>query len=117
MTGPVMVIGGEYKFHPECFKCSSCNAIIGDDESYAYIDHRQLFCNNCLQKQTINSLDKSVRFCQPKQSDQGKGVIQLVEILPISNGKKHRMKLTLKDYQHSHCYTLFIGDDNGNIIH
>ncbi|KAF7488688.1 LIM domain kinase 1 [Sarcoptes scabiei] len=65
MTGPVMVIGGgDYKFHPECFKCDKCNSIIGDDESYGYIRCRQLLCSHCFQKQfnLTTSIDSTGNF-------------------------------------------------------
>ena len=50
ITGPVMV-AGEFKFHPECFCCSSCAAFIGDGESYALIERSKLYCGACYKKQ------------------------------------------------------------------
>uniref|UniRef100_A0A8C5SUG3 non-specific serine/threonine protein kinase n=1 Tax=Laticauda laticaudata TaxID=8630 RepID=A0A8C5SUG3_LATLA len=46
MTGPVMV-AGEYKYHPECFACMQCKAIIEDGDSYALVQHSALYCGKC----------------------------------------------------------------------
>ncbi|KAH9491242.1 LIM domain kinase 1 [Dermatophagoides farinae] len=121
MTGPVMVIGGEYKFHPECFKCDCCHAIIGDDESYAYVDCQQLFCNNCFQKQTsfdhpivnrplINDEQQQQQQIQLlQQKHDSNNVIQMIDIPPLFNSKKRRIRLAFKDCQqqnghHSHIH-------------
>lgn len=99
MSGPVMVVGGEIKFHPECFKCESCHSIIGDDESYAYVDRSKLYCNLCFQKRTKDvstHLDASVRF-QKKQSQED--TVQVIEIPPRSNGRQRRIILAVSDYQ------------------
>ncbi|OTF78336.1 hypothetical protein BLA29_008075, partial [Euroglyphus maynei] len=108
MTGPVMVIGGEYKFHPECFKCFHCHSIIGDDESYSYVNCQQLFCNNCFQKQstfdhpivnrTLTIDEQKPVDLQQKKHDQN-NLIQIIDIPPVFNGKKRRIRLALKDCQ------------------
>ena len=98
MSGPVMVVGGEIKFHPECFKCQLCSSIIGDDESYAYVDRSKLYCNLCFQKRTNQAsadLETSVRF-QKKRLDCN-DTVQVIEIPPHSNGRQRRIKLALRD--------------------
>lgn len=98
MSGPVMVVGGEIKFHPECFKCDSCSSIIGDDESYAYVKRSKLYCNQCLQKQAPQvspHLDSLVRF-QHSYVDNG-SLTQIIEIAPRANGKQRHIEVELRD--------------------
>ncbi|XP_035227873.1 LIM domain kinase 1-like, partial [Stegodyphus dumicola] len=42
ISGPVMV-AGDHKFHPECFKCDNCNSYIGDGESFALVERSRLY--------------------------------------------------------------------------
>lgn len=42
ITGPVMV-AGDHKFHPECFRCTSCSSFIGDGDSYALVERSKLY--------------------------------------------------------------------------
>ena len=65
MSGPVMVVGGsEIKFHPECFKCSNCSAIIGDDESYACLKECELYCKICfITNSQSNSNIRALKHC------------------------------------------------------
>ncbi|XP_075679490.1 LIM domain kinase 1 isoform X2 [Dermatophagoides pteronyssinus] len=125
MTGPVMVMnGGEYKFHPECFKCDCCQSIIGDDESYSYVDCRQLFCNNCFQKQT--SFDHPI-VNRPLTNDEDNGeihlkhdtnnVIQIIDIPPLFNGRKRRIRLAFKDCQQQHHQQQQNGHHSHHILH
>lgn len=37
------MVAGEHKFHPECFRCSSCSVFIGDGETYALIERSKLY--------------------------------------------------------------------------
>ncbi|KAM9330835.1 LIM domain kinase 2 [Gastrophryne carolinensis] len=46
LTGPAMVVS-QYKFHPECFSCSGCKAVIEEGESFSLVDSRALFCGPC----------------------------------------------------------------------
>lgn len=46
MSGPIM-IAGDHRFHPECFRCKICKNVIGDGDSYALIDRTNLFCGSC----------------------------------------------------------------------
>ena len=103
MSGPVMVVGGDIKFHPECFKCDFCCSIIGDDESYAFMEQTKLYCNQCFHKRTIeaneNNLQTFVRF-QKKLSNDENSVQEVIEIPPLSNGRQRRIRFALRDY---HC--------------
>lgn len=74
ITGPVMV-AGEHKFHPECFCCSSCNAFIGDGDSYALVERSKLYCGSCYKRQ-MQPLEKTAKcpFVRKPHS------IRLVEI-------------------------------------
>ncbi|XP_074640705.1 LIM domain kinase 1-like isoform X2 [Tubulanus polymorphus] len=49
ITGPVMV-AGEHKYHPECFKCAKCTVLIGDGETYALVERSKLYCGCCYKK-------------------------------------------------------------------
>ncbi|XP_042334937.1 LIM domain kinase 2-like [Sceloporus undulatus] len=55
MTGPVMV-AGEYKYHPECFTCMSCKAIIEDGDTYALVQHALLYCGKCHRQMVLTPM-------------------------------------------------------------
>ncbi|XP_073438876.1 LIM domain kinase 2 isoform X1 [Dendrobates tinctorius] len=46
LTGPAMVVS-QYKFHPECFSCSGCRAVIEEGESFSLVESTTLFCGPC----------------------------------------------------------------------
>ncbi|XP_043208197.1 LIM domain kinase 1-like isoform X1 [Amphibalanus amphitrite] len=46
ITGPVME-AAEHKFHPECFRCTSCSGFIEDGQAYALIERSKLYCGDC----------------------------------------------------------------------
>ncbi|XP_072271626.1 LIM domain kinase 2 [Pyxicephalus adspersus] len=46
LTGPAMVVS-HYKFHPECFSCSGCKAVIEEGESFSFVNSTTLFCGPC----------------------------------------------------------------------
>lgn len=83
ISGPVMV-AGEHKFHPECFKCTNCGVFIGDGDSYVLVERSKLFCGGCY-KRHMHPISK--QFRQHPHS------IQLVEI-PVT-GKERKIKLSL----------------------
>ncbi|KAG8536989.1 hypothetical protein GDO81_025264, partial [Engystomops pustulosus] len=37
----------QYKFHPECFSCSGCHAVIEEGESFSLVESKTLFCGPC----------------------------------------------------------------------
>ncbi|ESO97758.1 hypothetical protein LOTGIDRAFT_103637, partial [Lottia gigantea] len=74
ITGPVMV-AGEHRYHPECFKCVHCDSYIGDGETYALVERSKLFCGTCYSKVMKPLLAASPRRRKPHS-------IQLVEIPP-----------------------------------
>ncbi|XP_060792426.1 LIM domain kinase 1 isoform X1 [Neoarius graeffei] len=45
-TGVIMVVR-ECKYHSECFICEHCNMFIGDEDSYALVEHSKLYCEHC----------------------------------------------------------------------
>uniref|UniRef100_A0A1B6MQF5 LIM domain kinase 1 n=1 Tax=Graphocephala atropunctata TaxID=36148 RepID=A0A1B6MQF5_9HEMI len=82
ITGPVMV-AGDHKFHPECFRCTSCGGFIGDGESYALVERSKLYCGSCYKRQ-MQPLKKTTKtpFVRKPHS------IRLVEIPPTSNNTR-----------------------------
>lgn len=92
ITGPVMV-AGDHKFHPECFKCACCSAYIGDGESYALLERSKLYCGFCYKRQ-MQPLSKFSPFAKQPHS------IQLVEIPPTPEGPRG-IKLSLDDRKSS----------------
>lgn len=102
MSGPVMVAGGEVKFHPECFQCVACSCIIGDDESYAYVEQSQLYCNPCFQRRSSPDDESAVRFKKDQAStgncqSSSSSPVQVIEIPPLSRGRQRRIRFTLRD--------------------
>ncbi|XP_055957666.1 LIM domain kinase 1 [Patella vulgata] len=80
ITGPVMV-AGEHRYHPECFKCVHCDAYIGDEETYALVERSKLFCGTCYTKVMKPLLAASPRRRKPHS-------IQLVEIPATPDGNR-----------------------------
>ncbi|XP_064618715.1 LIM domain kinase 1-like isoform X2 [Lineus longissimus] len=79
ITGPVMV-AGEHKYHPECFKCAKCSVFIGDGETYALVERSRLYCGACYNKE-VKPLDVETPTKRRPHS------IQLVEIPPTPEGQ------------------------------
>ncbi|XP_034236642.1 LIM domain kinase 1 [Thrips palmi] len=91
ITGPVMV-AGDHKFHPECFRCSSCSCFIGDGESYALVERSKLYCGVCYKRQ-MQPLSKSMAaapFVRKPHS------IRLVEIPAVGDTGQRGIKLSLE---------------------
>lgn len=85
ITGPVMV-AGDHKFHPECFCCASCNAYIGDGDSYALVERSKLYCGSCY-KHHMQPLSKHTALGKQPHS------IQLLEI-PVGSTSARSIKLS-----------------------
>ncbi|KAE8746611.1 hypothetical protein FOCC_FOCC006595 [Frankliniella occidentalis] len=91
ITGPVMV-AGDHKFHPECFRCSSCSCFIGDGESYALVERSKLYCGVCYKRQ-MQPLSKTMAtapFVRKPHS------IRLVEIPAAGDRSQRGIKLCLE---------------------
>ncbi|KAG1682198.1 LIM domain kinase 1 [Nymphon striatum] len=86
ISGPVM-IAGDHKFHPECFKCCNCDVFIGDGDSYALVERSKLYCGSCYQRQ-MKPLSKVCPFSKQPHS------IKLVEIPINQNVKEHGIKIS-----------------------
>ncbi|KAM9780669.1 LIM domain kinase 1-like [Syngnathus typhle] len=43
----LVMVAGDQKYHPECFKCVTCQILIGDGDSYTLVEHSKLFCGQC----------------------------------------------------------------------
>ncbi|XP_065202071.1 LIM domain kinase 1 isoform X2 [Planococcus citri] len=98
ITGPVMV-AGEHKFHPECFRCSSCYAFIGDGDSYALIERSKLYCGLCYKRQ-MQPLSRSFvdhPFIRKPHS------IRLVEI-PSTTEVTRGVKLSIENSRQPSIY-------------
>ncbi|KAG8184856.1 hypothetical protein JTE90_016201 [Oedothorax gibbosus] len=87
ITGPVMV-AGDHKFHPECFKCTNCSSFIGDGDSYALVERSKLFCGSCYK-----------RHMQPitEQFSRKPHSIQLVQIPLNEKGCEPKIKLSVNN--------------------
>lgn len=101
ITGPVMV-AGDHKFHPECFCCESCNAFIGDGESYALVERSKLYCGQCYRRQ-MQPLARSAHSNVGSGGGLGSGSnqkplhsIRLVEI-PWTKGNKSGIRLSVDE--------------------
>ncbi|XP_013406826.1 LIM domain kinase 1 isoform X2 [Lingula anatina] len=80
ITGPVMV-AGDHKYHPECFKCTNCDVFIGDGETYALLERSKLYCGTCYSRVMKPLLVDTPGRRKPHS-------IQLVEIPPTPDGKR-----------------------------
>ncbi|XP_055374814.1 LIM domain kinase 1 isoform X2 [Condylostylus longicornis] len=91
ITGPVMV-AGDHKFHPECFRCDSCASFIGDGDSYALVERSKLYCGSCYKK-LMSPLSKNTTGLEkPLHS------IRLIEI-PWKKGNKSGIRLAIDENQ------------------
>ncbi|XP_054723412.1 LIM domain kinase 1-like [Uloborus diversus] len=87
MSGPVMV-AGDHKFHPECFKCDNCNNYIGDGESFALVERSRLYCAACYKEQ-MAPLSQRLPFTNEPHS------IKLVEIPAHSETSNKKVKISV----------------------
>lgn len=92
ITGPVMV-AGDHKFHPECFRCESCCSFIGDGESYALVERSKLYCGQCYRRQ-MQPLSRTSQTAPKKPLHS----IRLVEI-PWTKANKGGIRLTVDENQ------------------
>ncbi|KAI1292308.1 LIM domain kinase 1 [Halotydeus destructor] len=81
ITGPVM-IAGDQKFHPECFRCCLCATVIGYSESYALLERTKLFCGVC-SKSSIHSTCGHLPLTSYKQH-----YIQLIDVPSVPDNYK-----------------------------
>ncbi|XP_049540335.1 LIM domain kinase 1 isoform X1 [Anopheles darlingi] len=92
ISGPVMV-AGDHKFHPECFRCDACRIFIGDGETYALLERSKLFCGACYKHQHCtlqNTVAKGESISDAKRKVPHS--IRLVEI-PWSSARTDRIRL------------------------
>ncbi|XP_054717918.1 LIM domain kinase 1-like [Uloborus diversus] len=87
ITGPVMV-AGDHKFHPECFKCTNCGNFIGDGDSYVLVERSKLFCGGCYKRHMQPIAEHYSR--QPHS-------IQLVEIPVNESDQVRKIKLSVNN--------------------
>ncbi|GIY79423.1 LIM domain kinase 1 [Caerostris extrusa] len=87
ISGPVMV-AGDHKFHPECFKCDNCRNYIGDGESFALVERSRLYCAACYKKQ-MAPLSQRLPFTKEPHS------IKLVEIPAHSESSNKKVKISV----------------------
>ncbi|CAH0392182.1 unnamed protein product [Bemisia tabaci] len=114
ITGPVMV-AGEHKFHPECFRCTICSNFIGDGESYALVERSKLYCGVCYKRQLQPlslTYSNSTPFSRKPHS------IRLVEIPPTPESTRG-IKLSAESaprHETSQCQGLRISEFLWNIV-
>uniref|UniRef100_A0A8C4Z5C8 non-specific serine/threonine protein kinase n=1 Tax=Gadus morhua TaxID=8049 RepID=A0A8C4Z5C8_GADMO len=81
-TGLVMV-AGEQRFHPECFTCRSCGALIGDGDSFTLVEHSQLYCGRCFTRGVVSSGTSS-----PSAPTRPPHMVALVSLPPHPEGRR-----------------------------
>ncbi|XP_052862775.1 LIM domain kinase 1 [Anopheles cruzii] len=106
ISGPVMV-AGDHKYHPECFRCEECKIFIGEAETYALLERSKLFCGSCYKHQQ-HSLMVSQRSPPGRTTGGISGAlpsektpksphsIRLIEI-PWTGTRADRIRLTASD--------------------
>ncbi|XP_055592053.1 LIM domain kinase 1 isoform X2 [Uranotaenia lowii] len=101
ISGPVMV-AGDHKFHPECFRCDACKNYIGDKETYALVERSKLFCGQCYKRKIqelnlktgIDIPDNTMTHTNENDLKKTHHSIRLVEI-PWSNARKDGIRLAV----------------------
>ncbi|KAH9515170.1 LIM domain kinase 1 [Bulinus truncatus] len=99
------MVAGEHRYHPECFQCSMCQALIGDGESYALVERSFLYCGQCYRSSTIRSSSPVPATVQTptvaKTPRRKPHSIQMVEIPPTPNTSchKHQQQHARKEQQ------------------
>ena len=43
LSGSVLQVAGDHKYHPECFQCHNCDTFIEDGQTYALVERSRLF--------------------------------------------------------------------------
>jgi LIM domain kinase 1 len=88
------MVAGDHKFHPECFRCSSCSGFIGDGEAYALVERSKLYCGVCYKRQMRPLLGRQTAPSGGKPQHS----IRLVEIPPppVNQTGPRSVKLSLE---------------------
>ncbi|XP_014259612.1 LIM domain kinase 1 isoform X2 [Cimex lectularius] len=116
ITGPVMV-AGDHKFHPECFRCTSCLSFIGDGESYALVERSNLYCGPCYKKQvqplavTSSKVSHSIRLVELPATGINRQGIRLTVDSMVNNQTANCPRLRISQLDvNNELMSLHIGD-------
>ncbi|XP_053326126.1 LIM domain kinase 2 isoform X2 [Spea bombifrons] len=85
LTGPAMVVC-QYKFHPECFCCSGCKAMIEDGESFCLVQGTALYCGPCHKLLLLRPQFEGL--CNEPAQEKHVHTLTLVQIHPHVVGKR-----------------------------
>ncbi|NP_001082219.1 LIM domain kinase 2 L homeolog [Xenopus laevis] len=85
LTGPAMVVS-HYKFHPECFSCSGCKAMIGEGESFSLVQGTALYCGPC--QKLLLLQPKFEGLCSESAQEQDPHMLTLLRLPPQAGGKR-----------------------------
>ncbi|KAM3939521.1 LIM domain kinase 2 isoform 2-T2 [Leptodactylus fuscus] len=85
LTGPAMVVS-QYKFHPECFSCSGCHAMIEDGESFSLVESTTLFCGLCHKLLLLRPQFEGL--CNESTKEQHPHTLTLLRLPPNSGGDR-----------------------------
>ncbi|XP_075687619.1 LIM domain kinase 2 isoform X2 [Rhinoderma darwinii] len=83
LTGPAMVVS-QYKFHPECFSCSGCRAMIEEGESFSLVERTTLFCGPCHKLLLLRPQFEGL--CNESAEEQHPHALTLLRLPPQAGG-------------------------------
>ncbi|KAM8960709.1 LIM domain kinase 2 [Pelodytes ibericus] len=85
LTGPAMVVC-QYKFHPECFSCSGCKAMIEDGESFCLVQGTALYCGPCHKLLLLRPQFEGL--CNETAQEQHAHTLTLLRLSPLAGGNR-----------------------------
>ncbi|XP_063769162.1 LIM domain kinase 2 [Pseudophryne corroboree] len=93
LTGPAMVVS-RYKFHPECFACSVCRALIEEGESFSLVKSTTLFCGPCYKLLLLRPQFEDL--CNESAKEQPSHMLTLLR-LPAQAGVNRGFSVSVED--------------------
>ncbi|KAM4807565.1 LIM domain kinase 2 isoform 2-T2 [Rhinophrynus dorsalis] len=108
LTGPAMVVS-QYKFHPECFSCSGCKAMIEEGDSFSLVQSTSLYCGPCYKLLLLRPQFEGL--CSESAQEQHPHTLTLLRIPPQAAGSRG-FSVSLEDMKVTQ-----VGVQSRNLLH
>uniref|UniRef100_A0A672T8I9 LIM domain kinase 2 n=1 Tax=Sinocyclocheilus grahami TaxID=75366 RepID=A0A672T8I9_SINGR len=100
VSGPlswlVLLVAGDYKYHPECFVCLSCRVVIEDQDTYALVERTKLYCGKCYKQEVLTPMLEK-RGLADSPTDLLPHTVTLVSMPAATNGKRGFSVTVIRD--------------------
>ncbi|XP_016409365.1 LIM domain kinase 2-like isoform X3 [Sinocyclocheilus rhinocerous] len=96
LSGLVLLVAGDYKYHPECFVCLSCRVVIEDQDTYALVERTKLYCGKCYKQEVLTPMLEK-RGLADSPTDLLPHTVTLVSMPAATNGKRGFSVTVIRD--------------------